>query len=191
MLNIIIFGAPGSGKGTQSQKLIDKYQLTHISTGDVLRNQISKETELGKLASKYMSQGELVPDNVVIDMLGGIITDNDDTKGFIFDGFPRTLPQGEAMDKMLLEKNESIDIVLWLDVDNQELINRLLKRGEESGREDDNLETIKSRLEVYSRETEPLKEFYSKQNKLAKIDGQGTVEEIFSRIEKAVDKILK
>lgn len=191
MLNIIIFGAPGSGKGTQSQKLIDKYQLTHISTGDVLRDQISKETELGKLASKYMSQGELVPDRVVIDMLGEIISANHNTNGFIFDGFPRTLPQGEAMDKMLEEKDESIDVVLWLDVDNQELIDRLLKRGKETGREDDNLETIKSRLEVYSRETEPLKEFYSKQDKLAKIDGIGTVEEIFSRIEKVVDKIRK
>lgn len=191
MLNIIIFGAPGSGKGTQSQKLIDKYQLTHISTGDVLRDQISKETELGKLASKYMSQGELVPDKVVIDMLGEIISANHNTNGFIFDGFPRTLPQGEAMDKMLEEKDESIDVVLWLDVDNQELIDRLLKRGKETGREDDNLKTIKSRLEVYSRETEPLKEFYSKQDKLAKIDGIGTVEEIFSRIEKVVDKIRK
>lgn len=189
MLNIIIFGAPGSGKGTQSQKLIDKYHLTHISTGDVLRDQISKQTELGKLASKYMSQGELVPDNVVIDMLAGIITDKDDSNGFIFDGFPRTLPQGEAMDKMLLEKNESIDVVLWLDVDDDELIDRLLQRGKETGREDDNLETIKLRLQVYTRETEPLKEFYSKQNKLAKIDGKGTIDDIFSRIENVVDNL--
>ena len=189
MLNIMIFGAPGSGKGTQSQKLIDKYHLTHISTGDVLRDQISKQTELGKLASKYMSQGELVPDNVVIDMLAGIITDKDDSNGFIFDGFPRTLPQGEAMDKMLLEKNESIDVVLWLDVDDEELIDRLLQRGKETGREDDNLETIKLRLQVYTRETEPLKEFYSKQNKLAKIDGKGTIDDIFSRIENVVDNL--
>lgn len=189
MLNIIIFGAPGSGKGTQSQKLIDKYHLTHISTGDVFRDQISKQTELGKLASKYMSQGELVPDNVVIDMLAGIITDKDDSNGFIFDGFPRTLPQGEAMDKMLLEKNESIDVVLWLDVDDDELIDRLLQRGKETGREDDNLETIKLRLQVYTRETEPLKEFYSKQNKLAKIDGKGTIDDIFSRIENVVDNL--
>ena len=189
MLNIIIFGAPGSGKGTQSQKLIDKYHLTHISTGDVLRDQISKQTELGKLASKYMSQGELVPDNVVIDMLAGIITDKDDSNGFIFDGFPRTLPQGEAMDKMLLEKNESIDVVLWLDVDDDELIDRLLQRGKETGREDDNLETIKLRLQVYTRETEPLKEFYSKQNKLAKIDGKGTIDDIFSRIENVIDNL--
>ena len=189
MLNIIIFGAPGSGKGTQSQKLIDKYHLTHISTGDVLRDQISKQTELGKLASKYMSQGELVPDNVVIDMLAGIITDKDDSNGFIFDGFPRTLPQGEAMDKMLLEKNESIDVVLWLDVDDKELIDRLLQRGKETGREDDNLETIKSRLQVYTRETEPLKEFYSKQGKLSKIDGKGTIDDIFSRIENVVDNL--
>ncbi|NLZ96123.1 MAG: adenylate kinase [Bacteroidales bacterium] len=189
MLNIIIFGAPGSGKGTQSQKLIDKYHLTHISTGDVLRDQISKQTELGKLANKYMSQGELVPDKVVIDMLAGIITDKDDSNGYIFDGFPRTLPQGEAMDKMLLDKNESIDVVLWLDVNDEELINRLLKRGEETGRADDTLETIKSRLQVYTRETEPLKEFYSKQDKLSKIDGKGTVDDIFSRIENVVDNL--
>ena len=189
MLNIIIFGAPGSGKGTQSQKLIDKYHLTHISTGDVLRDQISKQTELGKLASKYMSQGELVPDDVVIDMLAGLITDKADSNGFIFDGFPRTLPQGKAMDKMLLEKNESIDVVLWLDVDDEELIDRLLQRGKETGREDDNLETIKSRLQVYTRETEPLKEFYSKQDKLAKIEGKGTIDDIFSRIENVVDNL--
>ncbi len=190
MLNIIIFGAPGSGKGTQSEKLIDKYNLTHISTGDVLRKEIEKQTKLGKLADKYMSEGQLVPDEVVINILNDLFDDNIDSQGYIFDGFPRTLKQGEAMDSMLHEKQKDINIVLWLDVDDDELIDRLLKRGQDSGRDDDTLETIKLRLQVYYNETEPLKEFYLKQGKLAKIDGMGTVDDIFSRIEKAVDGIL-
>ncbi len=189
MLNIIIFGAPGSGKGTQSQKLIDKYHLTHISTGDVLRNEIKKQTELGKLADKYMSEGQLVPDEVVINILKELFDDNLDNRGYIFDGFPRTLKQGEAMDNMLREKEKGINVVLWLDVDDEELIDRLLKRGLESGRDDDTLETIKSRLQVYYNETEPLKDFYSKQGKLAKIEGVGSVDDIFSRIEKVVDNL--
>ena len=189
MLNIVIFGAPGSGKGTQSQKLIDKYHLTHISTGDVLRNEIKKQTELGKLADKYMSEGQLVPDEVVINILKELFDDNLDNRGYIFDGFPRTLKQGEAMDNMLREKEKGINVVLWLDVDDEELIDRLLKRGLESGRDDDTLETIKSRLQVYYNETEPLKDFYSKQGKLAKIEGVGSVDDIFSRIEKVVDNL--
>jgi adenylate kinase len=189
MLNIIIFGAPGSGKGTQSEKLTEKYNLTHISTGEVLRDKIERQTELGKLANKYMSKGQLVPDNLVIDMLHEFITSNTESKGYVLDGFPRTLPQGEAMDKILEEQNESINVVLWLDVDDDELIGRLVNRGKDSGRDDDTLETIKSRLAVYYRETEPLKEFYSKQGKLAQIDGMGTVGEIFARIEKVVDNL--
>ncbi len=190
MLNIIIFGAPGSGKGTQSEKLIEKYNLTHISTGDVLRKEIEKQTKLGKLADKYMSEGQLVPDEVVINILNDLFDDNIDNQGYIFDGFPRTLKQGEAMDSMLHEKQKDINVVLWLDVDDDELTDRLLKRGIDSGRDDDTLETIKLRLEVYYNETEPLKEFYLKQGKLAKIDGMGSVDDIFSRIEKAVDGIL-
>lgn len=136
-----------------------------------------------------MSKGQLVPDNLVIDMLHEFITSNTESKGYVLDGFPRTLPQGEAMDKILEEQNESINVVLWLDVDDDELIGRLVNRGKDSGRDDDTLETIKSRLAVYYRETEPLKEFYSKQGKLAQIDGMGTVDEIFARIEKVVDNL--
>ncbi len=189
MLNIIIFGAPGSGKGTQGENLTKRYNLTHISTGEVLRNKIAKQTELGKLADKYMSQGQLVPDNVVIDILDKFFADNPDSEGYIFDGFPRTLRQGEAMDEMLGKQNESINVVLWLDVDDDELVSRLLNRGKKEGRDDDTLETIKSRLQVYNRKTEPLKEFYSKQGKLVQIDGMGTVDEIFSRIENVVDNL--
>lgn len=187
MLNIIIFGAPGSGKGTQSEKIVEKYALTHISTGEVLRNEIAKQSALGKLADSYMSKGNLVPDEVVINVLKEFITNNADNVGFIFDGFPRTLPQGEALDKMLQKENEDISVVLSLEVDDDELVNRLLKRGEESGRADDTLETIKSRLKVYYNETEPLKDFYSKQGKLAQIQGVGSVEDIFSRIEEVVN----
>lgn len=189
MFNIIIFGAPGSGKGTQGQKLTDRYKLTHISTGEVLREKIRKQTPLGKLADEYISKGQLVPDNVVIDILTKFFADNPTSNGYIFDGFPRTLRQGEAMDEMLAEKNESINVVLWLDVDDDELVERLLNRGKEMGRNDDNLETIKSRLKVYYQKTAPLKKFYSKQGKLVKINGMGTVEEIFSRIEKVVDSL--
>ena len=189
MFNIIIFGAPGSGKGTQGQILTDRYQLTHISTGEVLREKIRKQTPLGKLADEYISKGQLVPDNVVIDILTKFFADNPTSNGYIFDGFPRTLRQGEAMDEMLAEKNESINVVLWLDVDDDELVERLVNRGKEMGRNDDNLETIKSRLKVYYQKTAPLKEFYSKQGKLIKINGMGTVEEIFSRIEKVVDSL--
>lgn len=189
MFNIIIFGAPGSGKGTQGQKLTDRYKLTHISTGEVLREKIRKQTPLGKLADEYISKGQLVPDNVVIDILTKFFADNPTSNGYIFDGFPRTLRQGEAMDEMLAEKNESINVVLWLDVDDDELVERLLNRGKEMRRNDDNLETIKSRLKVYYQKTAPLKEFYSKQGKLIKINGMGTVEEIFSRIEKVVDSL--
>lgn len=189
MFNIIIFGAPGSGKGTQGQILTDRYQLTHISTGEVLREKIRKQTPLGKLADEYISKGQLVPDNVVIDILTKFFADNPTSNGYIFDGFPRTLRQGEAMDEMLAEKNESINVVLWLDVDDDELVERLVNRGKEMGRNDDNLETIKSRLKVYYQKTAPLKEFYSKQGKLIKINGMGTVEEIFSRIEKVIDSL--
>lgn len=191
MLNIIIFGAPGSGKGTQSQKMTDRYHLTHISTGEVLRKEIKEQTELGKLAEKYISQGQLVPDDVVVNMLNEFLTDNPDCSGYIFDGFPRTLKQGEAMDNMLKEQNKSIDVVISLDVDDDELVDRLLKRGKEMGRDDDTLETIKSRLKVYYSQTEPLKEFYSNQGKLAQVKGTGTVEEIFSRIEKVIDNLNK
>lgn len=190
MLNIVIFGAPGSGKGTQSQFLIDKYKLAHISTGDVLRGEIKAGSELGKLAERYIKEGQLVPDNVVIDMLAGVLDQQSaDVKGVIFDGFPRTIAQGEALDLMLQNRGEKVTAVISLEVDEEELVSRLLKRGEESGRSDDNEETIKARLQVYKNQTSPLKDHYQKQNKLHTIHGMGSVEEIAQRISSAVDKV--
>ena len=188
MLNIILFGAPGSGKGTQSDKLKEKYNLAHISTGDVLRAEIKNNTELGKLAEGYISKGQLVPDEVVVDMLAKELDSKKDKKGVIFDGFPRTIAQGVALDKMLAERKQAVTIVVSLEVDEQELIDRLIKRGEQSGRSDDNLETIKSRLDVYKNQTSPLKNEYQKSGKLVSIKGVGTIDEIFDRITSEVDK---
>lgn len=189
MLNIVIFGAPGSGKGTQSENLINKYNLAHISTGDVLRAEMKNGTELGKLAEGYISKGQLVPDEVVIDMLAKVLDSKKDAAGVIFDGFPRTIPQGEALDKMLAERGQSIAAVVSLEVDEQELIDRLLKRGLQSGRSDDNYETIKARLDVYNNQTSPLKDHYTKSGKLVHIKGIGSIGEIFERISQAIDKV--
>lgn len=189
MLNIIIFGAPGSGKGTQSEKLVEKYHLTHISTGDILRNEIERHTRLGNLADKYMSHGQLVPDDIVIGILDELFTLTPDRVGYIYDGFPRTLKQGEAMDKMLSERGEAINVVLSLEVDDDDLTERLIKRGEVSGRNDDTPETIKERLEVYYRQTDQLKDYYAKQGKLVKINGMGTVDDIFTHIEEVIDRL--
>ena len=189
MLNIIIFGAPGSGKGTQSQKLIDKYHLTHISTGDILRNEIEHHTKLGELANNFMSHGQLVPDDIVINILNELFVHNPENVGYIFDGFPRTMKQGEAMDEMLLEKDAIINVVLSLEVDEDHLTERLIKRGQESGRNDDTPETIKARLQIYHQQTAELKDYYAKQGKLVKINGMGTVDDIFARIEKVIDRL--
>lgn len=189
MLNIVIFGAPGSGKGTQSEKLIKRYNLTHISTGSVLRAEIENGSKLGILAEKYISKGHLVPDNIVIDMLADVLDHIKGSDGVVFDGFPRTLAQGEALDKILKERNQEVSIVISLDVIESELIDRMLKRGQQSGRCDDNIETIKSRLEVYKKQTAPLKEYYEKKGNLVNIKGEGTIDDIFSRIAMAVDKV--
>lgn len=189
MLNIIIFGAPGSGKGTQSQRLIDKYHLKHISTGDILRNERENSTPLGALTNEFMEKGHLVPDEIMIKLLDEQFLNNTGSVGCIFDGFPRTLPQGKALDEMLDRDNSEISIVLSLEVEDDELVERLLKRGEVSGRNDDNEETIKSRLNVYYNQTAPLKDYYEEQNKLVKVDGSGTIDEIFARIEKTIDKL--
>lgn len=190
MLNIVIFGAPGSGKGTQSNYLKEKYGLEHISTGDLLRAEIAQKSELGKMAENYIVKGQLVPDEVVIGMLEETIKKNPDAKGFIFDGFPRTLAQGEALDKILKKYGQEISIVISLEVDDEELIDRLLKRGELMGRSDDNRETIESRLKVYYNQTAPLKEFYAKQGKLIEIKGKGSIEEIFASIAQAVNNVI-
>lgn len=191
MLNIVIFGAPGSGKGTQSAKLVEKYALKHLSTGDILRSEIKAGTELGKLADSYMSKGHLVPDELVIDILDSLIGKHRDAKGFIFDGFPRTLAQGEALGKMLEKHGEGIDAVLSLEVEEEELIDRLLKRGQISGRTDDNRETIESRLKVYHSQTEPLKEFYRTHGTLKNIEGVGSIDDIFGSIVKEIDCLEK
>lgn len=189
MLNIVIFGAPGSGKGTQSEKIVEKYHVTHISTGEVLRQEIENRSDLGKLADKYMSQGQLVPDNYVIKMLDEFLDKKKKNVGNIFDGFPRTLMQGIALDEILENKNNEIKIVISLEVEDNVLIDRLIKRGEVSGRNDDTPETIKSRLQVYYEQTAQLKDFYAKQGKLIKIDGVGTVDTVFSRIEEEIDQL--
>lgn len=190
MLNVVIFGAPGSGKGTQSEKLIEKYGLSHVSTGDLLRAEMKVKSQLGQMAESYMSRGQLVPDNVVVGMLEGLIKKNNHVKGFIFDGFPRTLAQGKALDAMLVKYDEKVNVVLSLEVEDEELIARLLKRGEISGRSDDNKETIESRLRVYYDQTAPLKDFYREQGKLVRIPGQGSVDEIFASMEAVVDRII-
>ncbi len=190
MLNVVIFGAPGSGKGTQSELIIKKYGLFHISTGDVLRAEIKNGTELGNTAKAFIEKGQLVPDQLIIDMLANVLDSNPATKdGVIFDGFPRTIPQAEALNEMLKERGTQVSIVVGLDVEESELIDRLLKRGQVSGRSDDNYETIKSRLDVYNNQTSPLKAFYIKEGKYADIQGMGTVEDIFARIEKAIDAV--
>ena len=190
MLNIVIFGAPGSGKGTQSELLIKKYNLKHISTGEILREEMKNATKLGKLAGSYMQKGHLVPDSVVIDMLEEVVEKHAGTKKFIFDGFPRTLAQGEALSTMLAKHGHKIDIVINLEVEDEELIDRLLKRGQALGRADDNRNTIESRLEVYNRQTLPLKEFYREQGVLHEINGTGSIENIFGRIEVEIEKVL-
>ncbi|MEA4905894.1 MAG: adenylate kinase [Petrimonas sp.] len=189
MLNIVIFGAPGSGKGTQSDLLIRRYGLKHVSTGDLLRFEIKAGSELGKTADQYISKGHLVPDEIMIEILEDLIKKNLDKKGFIFDGFPRTLSQGEALDNKLEKNGLNITAVLSLDVKDKELTTRLLKRGQLSGRSDDNGHTIKSRLQVYHQQTEPLKEYYAKQDKLITIPGEGSVDEVFKLIEQAIDHL--
>ncbi len=191
MLNIVIFGAPGSGKGTQGEMIAKKYKLEHVSTGELLRNEIKEKTELGKTADEFISKGQLVPDYIMINILDDLVKKNLDKKGFIFDGFPRTAAQGLALDEKLKENNLEISRVICLDVEEEELIGRLLKRGQIEGRSDDNRETIESRLKVYHNQTEPLIDFYNKQNKLTVIEGNGSIESIFESIEQVIDNQLE
>ena len=191
MLNIVIFGAPGSGKGTQSDKLIDHYHLFHISTGDVLRDNIRRGTELGKTAKGYIDQGQLVPDELIIDILAQVLDENKDkaSEGVIFDGFPRTIPQAEALEQLLTDRGTQIDAVVGLEVPEDELIQRILLRGKMSGRADDNEETARKRLEVYHNQTSPLKAYYEEQGKYRAINGLGSIDGIFDLIKAELDNV--
>lgn len=191
MFNLILFGPPGSGKGTQSEKLIAKYNLKHLSTGDLLRSEIANQTALGLEAKKVMDKGELVPDEVVIGMISTAIDQNPDAKGFLFDGFPRTSAQAEALDKLLDLKKTSISIMLALDVSENELIKRLVKRGETSGRSDDvNEDIIRARITEYHKKTTAVADYYKQFDKVVLIKGEGSVEEIFDQICLQIDNII-
>ena len=191
MLNIVIFGAPGSGKGTQSDKLIEHYNLFHISTGDVLRDHIRRGTELGKTAKGYIDQGQLVPDELIIDILAQVLDDNKDqaTQGVIFDGFPRTIPQAEALEQLLADRGTQIAAVVGLEVPEEELIKRILLRGQMSGRSDDNEETARKRLETYHNQTSPLKAYYEEKGKYRAINGLGSIDGIFDLIKESLDTL--
>ena len=183
MLNLVLFGPPGAGKGTQSQKLIEKYGLIHLSTGDLLRGEISQGTELGLEAKKLMDEGMLVPDHVVIGMIGHKLDSNKAAKGFIFDGFPRTVAQAAALDELLKSKQAEISGMIALEVNDTELEHRLLLRGKDSGRPDDaNPEVISKRIKEYNDKTAPVADFYKGQNKFSSINGIGTIEENFASI---------
>ncbi len=192
MLNIVIFGAPGSGKGTQSELLIEKYGLNHISTGEVLRKEIQDQTELGKIAEFHISKGHLVPDNLIIDMLADVLDSKKRGTGIIFDGFPRTIEQGKALDKILKDRGTDLSIVINLNVEEEELICRLLKRGEISGRSDDNIDTITARLKVYHEQTAPLIDFYKKAGVLVDIPAGGrSIDQISKEINEAVSRVYE
>lgn len=189
MLNVVIFGAPGSGKGTQSAFISEKYGLEHLSTGDLLRSELQTNSDLGKLIDSYITNGNLVPDQLIISMLAKVLDTKKSDKGYIFDGFPRTTAQAEALKIMLAERNMNVSIVLDLAVAEEELINRLLNRGKTSGRSDDNFETIQKRIQVYNSKTIPVKDFYIKEGLAKDIQGLGTMDEIFGRITKAIDAL--
>jgi adenylate kinase len=190
MLNIVLFGPPGAGKGTQSQKLIDKYNLIHLSTGDLLRSEITAGTELGLKAKSLMDNGVLVPDEVVIGMIENQVKEHRHAGGFIFDGFPRTVPQAQGLDKLLLDHGTEISCMLALKVDDEELTKRLLLRGQTSGRPDDqNEELIRKRIQEYNNKTAPVADYYAGQNKFCAVDGIGEIEEIFNQLCEHIDAL--
>jgi adenylate kinase len=190
MLNIVLFGPPGAGKGTQAVNLIEKYALVHLSTGDILRGELAAKSTLGLEAKKYMDKGELVPDEVVIGMIEVKLDQNPMAQGFIFDGFPRTKAQAGALDGLLQRKKTAISIMVALEVEKQELVNRLLGRGKVSGRADDqDISVIENRIAVYNRETAPVIDYYSGQGKFKPVDGMGTIGEIFGRLCTAIDGV--
>lgn len=192
MLNIILFGPPGSGKGTQSALITQKYNLKHLSTGDILRAEIKNGTELGRIADSYIASGNLVPDKMIIDILMNAVNSaNGKYRGMIYDGFPRTLVQAQALEDILEHhEHNRINVLIELHLDENVLIERLLKRGETSGRSDDNIDAIRKRLEVYKSQSRPAAEFYKSRNKYAAVDGLGTVEEILERISNVIETHL-
>jgi adenylate kinase len=191
MFNLILFGPPGSGKGTQSDRLVEKYGLVHLSTGNLLREEIANKTPLGKEAKKFIDHGQLVPDEVVIGMVDSFFDRHKNVNGFLFDGFPRTVAQSQALDKLLTLKKTDIAVVLALDVTEEELVKRLLNRGKTSGRSDDNSEdVIKKRFAVYTNETAPVAEYYKKAKKFKSIQGEGSVDEINAALRQAIDKAM-
>ncbi len=188
MLNIILFGPPGAGKGTQSEKIIEKYGVTHLSTGDVFRYNMKNDTELGKLAKSYIDKGELVPDEVTNNMVADFLERNPNPNGVIFDGYPRTIAQGNALDQLLAKSGKEISMMVALEVEEDELVKRLLERGKTSGRADDQDEnTIRNRFRVYEDETSPLAKYYSDQDKYVGVHGMGSIDEIFDRLCHAID----
>ena len=192
MFNIILFGPPGSGKGTQSDKIVARFGLIHLSTGNLLRQEIADKTTLGNAAKNFMDKGQLVPDEVVIGMIGSCLENHPDAKGFLFDGFPRTVAQAEALDRLLAYKKTAICKVLALEVSEEELVKRLVKRGETSGRSDDtNEEVIRKRYDVYKKETEPVAEHYAQQDKLVRIKGEGSVDDIFNALSNCITKEMQ
>ena len=189
-VNLILFGPPGSGKGTQAAKLVDKYDLLHISTGDLFRYEMGNNTPLGLKAKEYMSKGELVPDEVTIGMLRNKVEANKEVKGYIFDGFPRTIPQAEALDALLLEMGQEVTGLIALEVDDEEIVERILNRGKSSGRPDDNdEEVIRKRINVYNAETSQVFEHYNGKSKSHKVAGIGSIEEIFTKLCDLLDRI--
>lgn len=189
MFNLIIFGAPGSGKGTQSERLVERYGLHHISTGDLLRSHIASGTHLGKVADGYISQGNLIPDELMLDILAEELDAHPEAEGVIFDGFPRTIPQAEELRKLLAGRGTKVHAVVGLEVPEDELTDRLVKRGAASGRSDDNPATIAKRLEVYHRQTQPLKQFYTEEATYHPIQGSGSIDKIFDDITAVVDPL--
>jgi len=188
MYNLILFGPPGSGKGTQSARIADKYKLVHISTGDIFRREIRNKSILGLKVQSIIEKGELVPDELLVDILRSALQQAGSPYGFVFDGFPRTIRQAQDLDKLLLETDETVSLVLALDVDEEEIVTRLLKRAQQEGRKDDTEEVIRNRMKVYHSQTHPLMEYYNKQGKFISLRGVGSIDDIFAAICKVIDK---
>ena len=190
MINIVLFGAPGCGKGTQAQRLKEHYGIEHVSTGEVIRGEIARGTELGRSMESYIKAGKLAPDQIVIDMIANYVAEHRDAKGCIFDGFPRTTVQAEEFDKVLAKNGLKVDIMIDIRVPEEELVKRILLRGKDSGRADDaSEEVIRGRLDVYHKQTAIVSDYYTAQNKYASVDGVGTMDEVFDRIAAIIDNL--